>query len=58
MSQITLAPMGANGSVPCALMAEQPDKRKRRRRHEAPTLSLFAWALDREREGELVGADR
>ena len=56
MSQMTLAPMGANSSVPRALMAEQPDKPKRR--HEAPALSLFAWALNREREGELVGAER
>ena len=29
-----------------------------RRRHEAPTLSLFAWALNWEREGKLVGAGR
>ncbi len=28
----------------------------RRRRDEAPTLSLFEWALEREREGELVSA--
>ena len=33
--------------------AEQP---KRRRRDEAPTLSLFEWTLEREREVELAGA--
>ena len=39
-------------------MAEEPAERKRRRQDEAPTLSLFEWALDREREGEMVGAKR
>ncbi|MXY43550.1 MAG: hypothetical protein F4Y50_05770 [Dehalococcoidia bacterium] len=38
-------------------MAGEPEEPKpRRRRHEAPTLSLFKWALEREQEGELVGA--
>ena len=36
-------------------MAE-PAESKRRRRHEPPTLSLFEWALEREREGEHVSA--
>ena len=39
-------------------MAGEPAEPKPRRRDEAPTLSLFEWALDREREGELVGAER
>ena len=39
-------------------MAERSDEPKRRRRDEAPTLSLFEWALEREREAELVGAGR
>ena len=39
-------------------MAEEPAEPKCLRRDEAPTLSLFEWALDREREGELVGAGR
>ena len=39
-------------------MASEPAEPKRRRRDEAPTLSLFEWALDREREAELVGAER
>ena len=37
-------------------MAGEPGAPKRRDRNETPTLSLFEWALDREREGELVGA--
>ena len=39
-------------------LTERPEEPKRGRRNEAPTLSLFKWALDREREGELapVGA--
>ena len=37
---------------------ESPDRPKRCPRHETPTLSLFEWALEREREGELVGAGR
>ena len=36
-------------------MAAEPDEPKRLRRNEAPTLSLFEWALEREHEGELVG---
>ena len=39
-------------------MAEDQVEPRRRRRDEAPTLSLFEWALDREREEELVGAER
>ena len=39
-------------------MAGESGEPKHRRRDEAPTLSLFEWALDREREGELVGAER
>ena len=39
-------------------MAEDQVEPRRRRRDEAPTLSLFEWALDREREEELVGAGR
>ena len=38
-------------------MAGEPDEPpKRQRRHEAPTLSLFEWALERERDRELVSA--
>ena len=39
-------------------MAEAPDEAQRHRRDEPPTLSLFEWALEREQEGELVGARR
>ena len=39
-------------------MVGEAGEPKRRRRDEAPTLSLFEWAFDREREGELVGAER
>ena len=39
-------------------MAEDQVEPRRRRRDEAPTLSLFERALDREREEELVGAER
>ena len=35
---------------------DEPERPRGRRRHEAPTLSLFEWALDRERETELVSA--
>ena len=35
---------------------DEPERPRGRRRHEAPTLSLFEWALDREQEGELVSA--
>ncbi len=38
-------------------MAKEPEGPKPRRRHEAPTLSLFDWAFERERERELVGAE-
>ena len=39
-------------------MAEEPGEPKHRRRDEAPTLSLFAWALEKEQEGALAGAAR
>ena len=39
-------------------MAEQPEEQKSRHRHEVPTLSLFEWALERERGRELVGTER
>ena len=39
-------------------MAEETPKSKRPRRQEAPTLSLFEWALEREREGDPVGTGR
>ena len=39
-------------------MAEEPEQPKRRRRHDAPTLSLFEWAVERERERELVPVRR
>ena len=35
---------------------EEPPPPRGRRRHEAPTLSLFQWARDREKDGRLVGA--
>ena len=36
-------------------MAEEPEEPpKPRRRHEAPTLSLFEWALEQEQEGALA----
>ena len=35
-------------------MAQESPEPKRRQRHDAPTLSLFEWALEREREGALV----
>ena len=35
---------------------EEPMPPRGRRRHEAPTLSLFKWALEQERETELAGA--
>ena len=40
-------------------MAGEPGETERprgRQRHEAPTLSLFEWALDREQEAELAAA--
>ena len=39
-------------------MAGEQAEPKRRHGDEASTLSLFEWALGREREGELVGAER
>jgi len=40
-------------------MAGEPDEPpKRRGRDEAPTLSLFEWALEQEQEGALAGATR
>ena len=39
-------------------MAGEPDEPKRSRRDEAPTLSLFEWALEREREAEPAGVER
>ena len=35
---------------------DEPEQPRGRRRHEAPTLSLFEWALDREQEAELAAA--
>ncbi|MCY3505383.1 MAG: hypothetical protein OXH41_04390 [Chloroflexi bacterium] len=35
---------------------DEPEPSRGRRRDEAPTLSLFEWARDREREGVLAGA--
>ena len=40
-------------------LAGEPDETERpkgRHRHEAPTLSLFEWAQEREQEGVLAGA--
>ena len=37
-------------------MAQEPPEPKRAQRREAPTLSLFEWALEREQEGSLAGA--
>ncbi len=37
-------------------MAGEPDDPPRKRRDEAPTLSLFEWALEREQEGVLAEA--
>ena len=37
-------------------MAEEPVEPKGQRRDEAPTLSLFEWALERERESSVVSA--
>jgi len=40
-------------------MAGEPDEPpKRQRRDEAPTRSLFEWALEQEQEGALAGAAR
>ena len=40
-------------------MAEEPVKPKARRdKVQAPSLPLFGWAAEREREAELVGAGR
>ncbi|MCY3883196.1 MAG: hypothetical protein OXG61_13890 [Chloroflexi bacterium] len=38
------------------MAGEQDEPPKRRRRDEAPTLSLFEWALEQEQEGSLAGA--
>ncbi|MDE2695310.1 MAG: hypothetical protein OXH97_02175, partial [Chloroflexota bacterium] len=38
------------------MAGEQDEPPKRRRRYEAPTLSLFEWALEREQEGKSVSA--
>ena len=38
-------------------MAEEPVKPKGRKT-QAPSLSLFEWAVEREREAEPVGAGR
>ncbi|MDE2752267.1 MAG: hypothetical protein OXI83_06795 [Gemmatimonadota bacterium] len=37
-------------------MAGKPEEPARKRRDEAPTLSLFEWALEREQEGALPAA--
>ena len=37
---------------------DEPEQPRGRRRSEAPTLSLFEWALEREQEGALAGAAR
>ena len=40
-------------------MAEEPEQpRRRSRKPEPASISLFEWALEREREGEPVGAGR
>ena len=39
-------------------IAGEPAEPRRSRRQEAPTLSLFEWALERVQEAELVGAGR
>ncbi len=39
-------------------MAGEPEESSRKRRDEAPTLSLFEWALEQEQEGVLAGAAR
>ena len=39
-------------------MAEEQVEPRRHRRNEAPTLSLFEWALDQEREGAMVAVSR
>ncbi len=48
--------IGQTQPVQVVFMVGEPGAPKRRDRNETPTLSLFEWALDREREGELVGA--
>ena len=37
-------------------IAGEPEEPERRRRNEAPPLSLFEWALQQEQEGALLGA--
>ena len=40
-------------------MAEERKQPQRRHRRPAPaSISLFEWALERERDGELIGAER
>ncbi len=39
-------------------MAGEPEESSRKRRDEAPTLSLFEWALEQEQAGSLAGAAR
>ena len=39
-------------------MAEEPAEPRCWRREEAPRLSLFEWAFEREREGELLSVER
>ena len=48
--------IGQTNPVQVVFIAEGQAEPRGRRRHEAPTLPLFEWALEREREGELVGA--
>ena len=38
------------------MAGEQDEPPQRQRRGEAPTLSLFGWALERELTGSLAGA--
>ncbi len=39
-------------------MAGEPEEPPRKRRNEAPTLSLFEWALEQEQEGAFAAATR
>ena len=52
------APEPRRTLVSWAEFMAEPAEPKCRRREEAPTLSLFEWALERERDGELVGTPR
>ena len=49
--------MSRSSSAWAEFMAEEPVK-PRGRKTQAPSLSLFAWAVEQEREEELVGAGR